>query len=226
MCQLTFDEITKNPTEKNPVEQETVETFACCSSYRKCSELKECLFNDDAHKGCLYRKNLEKGHIFYGKNANCFDKKQYSKIMNSFNSLNNEQQATAIRVIKFAIEGMTASGCLFCEYDRELFNLVTRSDTAPLGFTYSNNIDDYTKYLTVIDLRKIVADCKESLRFNRRDKALEAFKKRKSLSEAVLNNFIYLTINKDFVKYYIELYYDVYENLPNIVPLSMRGELV
>ena len=47
------------------------ETFACCNSFLQCSDAKECLHAKDRnYNGCYYRKNLEAGRIFYGKNRN------------------------------------------------------------------------------------------------------------------------------------------------------------
>lgn len=44
--------------------------FGCCDLYVKCSDAKGCIAKDKFHaKSCLYRENLEKGMIFYGKNA-------------------------------------------------------------------------------------------------------------------------------------------------------------
>ena len=45
--------------------------FACCSLYEKCSDAKKCLHENLLYsKACFYREQLEKGHIFYGKNRN------------------------------------------------------------------------------------------------------------------------------------------------------------
>lgn len=45
--------------------------FGCCHLYRECSDAKKCLEKDVFYSlGCYYRKNLEKGIIFYGKNKN------------------------------------------------------------------------------------------------------------------------------------------------------------
>ncbi len=45
------------------------ETFACCNDYERCSDAGKCLKTEDRfYNGCLYRKNLEAGRIFYGKN--------------------------------------------------------------------------------------------------------------------------------------------------------------
>lgn len=47
------------------------EEFACCNDFLKCSDAKQCLYPQDRfYNGCYYRKNLEAGHIFYGKNKN------------------------------------------------------------------------------------------------------------------------------------------------------------
>ncbi|MCM1523437.1 MAG: hypothetical protein NC120_03160 [Ruminococcus sp.] len=48
------------------------ENFGCCSKYAECSDEKRCLHNNLFYaRCCYYRKNLEAGRIFYGKNANC-----------------------------------------------------------------------------------------------------------------------------------------------------------
>ena len=45
-------------------------SFACCNDFINCSNELCCLKADDPdYKGCLYRKNLEAGRVFYGVNA-------------------------------------------------------------------------------------------------------------------------------------------------------------
>lgn len=44
--------------------------FGCCSSYMECSNQKKCIKDNDFSRNCYYRKNLEIGKIFYGKNRN------------------------------------------------------------------------------------------------------------------------------------------------------------
>ena len=47
------------------------ETFGCCNNFEKCSDARRCLIADDRFSnGCMYRKNLEAGRIFYGRNRN------------------------------------------------------------------------------------------------------------------------------------------------------------
>ncbi len=51
--------------------QVSVESFGCCNDHVRCSDAKQCLhLNDREYWGCYYRKNLEAGRIFYGKNKN------------------------------------------------------------------------------------------------------------------------------------------------------------
>jgi len=51
--------------------EENAETFGCCSRYMECSNNKKCIHPDlKFAKGCKYKKHLETGKIFYGKNRN------------------------------------------------------------------------------------------------------------------------------------------------------------
>lgn len=47
------------------------EPFGCCEKYIECSDATKCLHPDKLYsRVCMYRKNLENGRIFYGKNKN------------------------------------------------------------------------------------------------------------------------------------------------------------
>lgn len=47
------------------------DTFACCNDFERCSDALKCIHPENRfYNGCLYRKNLEAGKIFYGKNKN------------------------------------------------------------------------------------------------------------------------------------------------------------
>jgi len=50
---------------------ESSEKFGCCGQFIQCSDAMKCVHVNKLYaKGCAYGKNLEKGEIFYGKNAN------------------------------------------------------------------------------------------------------------------------------------------------------------
>ena len=49
----------------------TEESFGCCSKYIECSDAKHCVHSDVRLRfSCMYKKNLDAGKIFYGKNRN------------------------------------------------------------------------------------------------------------------------------------------------------------
>ena len=51
--------------------QTSYSMMACCNDFVRCSDALECLHKyDEEYAGCWYRKNLEKGRVFYGKNRN------------------------------------------------------------------------------------------------------------------------------------------------------------
>lgn len=47
------------------------ESFGCCGRYEACSDARKCVHPDQLFAAaCAYKKNLEQGRIFYGKNKN------------------------------------------------------------------------------------------------------------------------------------------------------------
>ena len=64
------------------------DAFGCCSRYSACSDAKACLIPHlDCSKNCIYRKSLEQGHIFYGKNADKYNAAVYQSFVDNFKSL-------------------------------------------------------------------------------------------------------------------------------------------
>lgn len=64
------------------------DAFGCCSRYSACSDAKACLIPDcDYSKNCIYRKSLEQGHIFYGKNADKFNVAVYQSFVDNYSVL-------------------------------------------------------------------------------------------------------------------------------------------
>lgn len=77
------------------------EAFGCCSRYSDCSDAKACLIPDrDYSKYCIYRKSLEQGHIFYGKNADNFKADVYQSFVDNYNAL-SENAAELLRCILY-----------------------------------------------------------------------------------------------------------------------------
>ncbi len=49
----------------------SADSFGCCSLFNQCSDAKKCIHTNRLYStACAYRRNLESGRIFYGKNAN------------------------------------------------------------------------------------------------------------------------------------------------------------
>lgn len=50
---------------------ESSNSFSCCSKFLECSDKKRCVHENTLYsKGCHYRRHLDSGRIFYGKNKN------------------------------------------------------------------------------------------------------------------------------------------------------------
>ncbi len=48
-----------------------VSSFGCCSMFNECSDAKKCVHENKLYsKACMYRRHLDDGRIFYGKNRN------------------------------------------------------------------------------------------------------------------------------------------------------------
>lgn len=46
-------------------------SFGCCSQFNRCSDEKRCVHQNKLYStACMYRRNLEAGKIFFGKNRN------------------------------------------------------------------------------------------------------------------------------------------------------------
>ncbi len=47
------------------------EPFGCCSKYLECSDKRRCIQTDKGlARECIYKRHLEEGRIFYGKDRN------------------------------------------------------------------------------------------------------------------------------------------------------------
>lgn len=73
-CDIKYTEVFENMVRDvydSNLRDVDAEMIGCCDMFIMCSDALSCLKSDDPHyNGCLYRKNLEAGRIFYGKNKN------------------------------------------------------------------------------------------------------------------------------------------------------------
>lgn len=67
------------------------DAFACCSRYRACSDARACLIPElDYSVNCIYRKNLENGRVFAGKNAESYRPEVYQSFVDRYNTLTED----------------------------------------------------------------------------------------------------------------------------------------
>jgi hypothetical protein len=91
--------------------------FGCCSRFRACSDARRCLISDSEYAThCAYRKNLESGRIFYGKNGAGFSSAQYAEILQRVDAL-----SSAARKVFDALL------IVFCEYNRGVRRTIARN---------------------------------------------------------------------------------------------------
>lgn len=100
------------------------DAFGCCSRYRQCSDVGKCLIPEENYSvNCLYRKSLESGIIFYGKNSKNFDPLVYDRFVSAYQALSVfDQEALCSVLTYFFVEKANTTRELF--YDcPELFAL-------------------------------------------------------------------------------------------------------
>lgn len=74
--------------------------FGCCSRYRACSDAGKCLIPDlDYSNNCIYRRQLESGHTFYGKRADGFSPDLYVSIQNAVSALSQEASSVLHEIL-------------------------------------------------------------------------------------------------------------------------------
>lgn len=108
----------EGPNEVGEEEELSDSVFACCHLYRECSDQKRCLCEDEARSSqCAYRKNLEAGNIFYGRNAKGFDESQYQDFVSRIDTLSKDGQKAFEKLITE-----------FCGLHRGKDSVVVRND--------------------------------------------------------------------------------------------------
>lgn len=79
------------------------DAFGCCSRYSACSDAKTCLIPHlDYSKNCTYRKSLENGHIFYGKNADKYNPAVYQSFVDNYGALSANAASLLCGILYYA----------------------------------------------------------------------------------------------------------------------------
>lgn len=200
-------------------EQRNYEVFGCCSYYRECSDARKCVMNIEGYEGCSYRQNLEKGMIFYGKNANGFDKTLYNKMIDSYTALSNENKVLLLSLISHFIDNGAPyitwlySAGIDSLCSSKWFNASTANDILErFDFHYLKNQIKNSEPDLVLPKKK--------------DDLLQYIKDNKvhCIYEKYVNKYRNLSIPPHMKQYYIELYYDYISEYKNdVVDMSFKA---
>ena len=116
----------------------STDVFACCSRYQECSDSKQCLIADHPHaQGCQYRKSLEQGHIFYGKNASNFSVARYQDFIAKVSSLQADVRQEFFKILAYFLRNKRGISYVIWAYSSQLQVL------AELGLVYLNECRQY-----------------------------------------------------------------------------------
>ena len=94
------------------------DAFDCCGRFRECSDKKKCIHQDNSYASrCSYKKSLQKGIVYYGKNAREFSMDAYSSILAKVYALSDANKEAFYRVVM-----------MFCFYKRGTQDIVVRKE--------------------------------------------------------------------------------------------------
>ncbi|MCD7919505.1 MAG: hypothetical protein LUG45_05430 [Clostridiales bacterium] len=83
--QFSLDDM---PLEEASDRSSSASSIGCCSRFSECSDLRRCTNpNPEISSICMYRRKLEAGQIFYGKNAAWYDEASYASLCRTMDSL-------------------------------------------------------------------------------------------------------------------------------------------
>lgn len=98
-----FEQIQLSAPSSAQEQKGAVESISCCSRYQTCSEKKSCVIPDlDYSQGCIYRKQLEAGNIFFGKNSIEFHPDVYEKFKQRYFALSEMEVRVLSDLLHFS----------------------------------------------------------------------------------------------------------------------------
>lgn len=217
MTQITFFDDDFNT---DAAEQQTEFTvspkdwFSGCYRYRECSDAGKCVVGPEAAACCAYNDNLMNGRIFFGKNANDFDKAKYRKLENTYKQLTEKERHEL--------------NCFICYFQKHRssvlwYNSPEINQLNKLGFIILSDAKNYVleKAFRLSLLKFISEDEKENIKqeYNLTKKVFPQAliidwlnHHRNERFEKYTDKFVYVSINKNMYNYIFELYFDYIEN--------------
>lgn len=212
------------------------DSFACCDKYRACSDSKHCIHPDsDFSIRCIYRRNLESGRVFYGKNSVFFSSSEYEDFLSNVHGLSSEVQAEFRSISALFVYWRMGSR-------REL--LYATPGIVQMGEAGLLDLDsDPRKVLSIFNVR-FLKGCfseKEPPAKATRAEIIEILASQNPPSvQDIVKSLVYASVPSRLRTYYTEYYYDFVEcehqpprlhlpletDNPNILKTVLRTPLV
>lgn len=192
-------------TNNNP--QLVTEPFGCCSSYRACSDARRCVISDRDYSAlCMYRKNLEAGRIFYGKNADRFSASAYAEFLEKYQRLSPDEQLEFQAIVGLFVYWRLGS------VEELLYVTPGILHMAEAGLFKLKR--DPLRVLSLFNMRYIkarfgVTDIPDGLS---REKAIEFLAAQNpDTAQEITDSMGYVKVSFDMRTYYVEFYQDFME---------------
>lgn len=188
--------------------------FGCCSHYRECSAAGKCIAETEGSESCIYRKNLEKGIIFYGKNANNFDIVKYNSLLEKYNSLNydikRELDCAILYFIKYRTSVLWYSSNEITKLQELGFLNLHVSASKILDLCSSNVLNRFMDADTKKTLNSICQERSGNERAKAKKPDIIEWLVNNPTSEVneYINKFVYISFPDSIKKYIFEIYYD------------------
>lgn len=180
-----------------------INSFSCCSHYRECSDAKKCIMDIEGYEGCVYRTNLEKGKIFYGKNAVSFNKNLYSEIVDMYNSLDDDLKLLFSSVVFDLVDSGAQN--IICPYYPALDKLM---DLKLINCHIPDELLDKFDFHAL--KRSLKGEMQDAKLPNKKDELIKYIKANKPVCiyDNIINKYRIVSAPPSKRTYYIELYYD------------------
>lgn len=191
--------------------------IGCCGNYISCSDAGHCVNqNAEIAAACLYRESLEKGTVFFGRNAADFEQNTYAHLCKEISALSSEASALLTQLARFYLVDHYLSSDVLVYHSSALDELL------PLNFFFV--YQDQAQLLSKFKL-KFLRDRTglSSAEFKtRNDIIAELQRNRRDLLDELLSPFCYVDFTSAHNRsYFIEAFHDGLFDVKSVPPLPL-----
>lgn len=222
MCEMLYGKVVIKMSEQLEAlgnnngneEQDIQDSVGCCHLYYECSLEKKCVsLYEETKIKCVYKKNLEKGLIFYSKNANNFLMQKYQELVEKYNSLDSELKDYFNYILHYFINHKRLSEYALFLRTPQIDMLVKKEflidDNTHLHIALNNFTFKYLKSLLP-----------ENKKMKKNELIDHIIKSDLKAVERFHTKFIYARFDRSLFEYYQEIYFD--ENINNKVITNFK----